>query len=320
MIFQDKMDEIGNKLMPEIDRLFDLALKNQKHTGDLLLWLENGFYYPDIPDVGEKKFNPYVIGQSPPRMEKSSEITHNDFIYKYRKNICPIPFSEYLELLNRMLKKTEARNNLIESEATSIQLEMLIYLKFWEADLIIKRLYQFARILSGEPYDWHFKIKVYDKDEGTGMRQEIIREHIRDKVKDISPIIYDLIKSTYKTQIRNAIAHSQYYFAGNRNFGLNNYNENEYSKQRCLEFNEWVDMFHNTLILHNEYSRLKVKINDHYAKLALKNNNLVKILVTEKDGYQYPLLLKYRQEFHDWHYAEEQPCLAVNPNAIHLCR
>ncbi len=44
MIFKDKLDEKTKLIRPEIDKLLDLALKNQNHIGDLLLCHVNGFF------------------------------------------------------------------------------------------------------------------------------------------------------------------------------------------------------------------------------------------------------------------------------------
>ena len=45
-------------------------------------------------------------------------------------------------------------------------------------------------------------------------------------------------------------------------------------------------------------------INDHYAELASKHDNTMEILVTEKDGKQYPLNVEYRPEWKDWKFKQ----------------
>jgi len=65
-------------------------------------------------------------------------------------------------------------------------------------------------------------------------------------------------------------------------------------------------MFHNTLVLHNEYIRMNNLINDHYAELASKHDNTMEILVTEKDGKQYPLNVEYRPEWKDWKFKQNE--------------
>ena len=304
MIFKDKLDEKTKLLSLEINRLLDIACERQYHIGDLLLFRVNGFYNDRTLEwnkLQEQKFNPHVIG---PGSEGHSEHAHYSFIHNYRtKNIAKLSLLEYLEEIKYTPENRQHIDELVALEEKSIEIEMLIYLKFWEADLIIKRLYQFVRILNGEYYDWYFKIAESSRDVNyTGTRQELIRLNIRERLKDISPILYNLIKDTYKTQIRNSIAHSNYSFLG-RNIHLNNFIENDpYSQLHALTFDEWVDLFHNTLVLHNEYINMKNTINVKYGELAMLNDNIIPILVTEKDGKQYELPLLYRPEFNDWRF------------------
>ena len=289
MIFPDKISDVNNILEPEINRLFDLALKKQADNGDLLLMYANGFYYKDPTD---ESINPHVIGLS---SEGHSELAHCSFIDKYRSIfISKYTLSEYLKLHEYSQEKKEEIDRLVDFEEMTIQLEMLIYLKFWEADMIIKKLYQFVRILSGEHYDWYFKIKESNRDtDATDSRQELIRVKIRNALKDISSIICNLIESTYKTQIRNSIAHSNYSFVG-RNIHLNNYIKNDpASPLISISFDEWINIFHNTLALHNQYISLNNKINEYYIKQASESENSIHILITEESGKQYnhPLIM-----------------------------
>jgi hypothetical protein len=211
-------------------------------------------------------------------------------------------------VMDKWDKEISDRNiAIIKIEETTIQLEMLIYLKFWEADMIIKKLYQFVRILQGQDYDWYFKIDNSSRGNvnSTGKRQDIIRSKIREPLKNISPILYNIIKETYKTQIRNSIAHSNYSFL-NRVIGLNNYIEKDPASQlKRISFDEWINIFHNTLVLHNEYINMNNTINKHYGKIAMENNMLVPVLITEKDGKQYEMLLEYRDTYKDWNYKQK---------------
>jgi hypothetical protein len=308
MIFVDKLVEREKVLNPELDRLFELAFKNQSHPGDLLLLYINGFYRADTIKLNERleqKLNPHVIG---PGSEGHSEQTHYVFIHKYRTmNISKLSYPEYLKLHEWTQERKNEIDEVVEIEETTIQLEMLIYLKCWEADLIIKKLYQFVRLLHGEHYDWYFKIQESARDkDATSSRQDLIRLMIRDRLKDISPKFYDTIKETYKTQIRNSIAHSNYSFQG-RHIHPNNYIKDDIASQlKAVSFDDWVNIFHNTLIIYNEYIRLNNRINETYIKLAGQNNNEVEIRVTEKDGKQYPHYVMYRPEWNDWRYKQSE--------------
>lgn len=109
------------------------------------------------------------------------------------------------------------------------------------------------------------------------------------------------IKSIYKTQIRNSIAHSNYSIAG-RIISLNNYIKEDTSSQlHSLSFDEWHEIFHKLLLMYNEYLWLGKMISDIYAE-KFKNGERIEVLITEKSGKQYTYELNYRAEYNDWHY------------------
>jgi hypothetical protein len=180
---------------------------------------------------------------------------------------------------------------------------MMIYLKIWEADMTIKKLYEFVRILSGEHYDWYFKISESARDKGALTRQQIIRKLVRSKVDKISPILSKLIMDTYNTQIRNSIAHSNFYMAG-RNIGLNNYIEEDKANQlHNVSFDEWINIFHKTIILYNELIWLSNQTNIIYGDRALSGET-IEIQITEKIRKPYNLELEYRGAYKDWHFKQ----------------
>ena len=303
MIFIDLIKHFNNELHPEFQKILDLGFSSQFHPGDMLLWKINGFYDDYLaaiqPHEGTK-LNPHVIG---PGTKGHSEQTHYDFINQYRhSNISKNTFTDYLEKVKYDPEKKEEIDKLVSFESISIQIEMLIYLKFWEADLIIKKFYELTRILNGEPYDWYFKVSESSRDiDSTGTRQEIIRKLIRDKLDKRSDLLKDWITSIYKTQIRNSIAHSNYSIIA-RNINLNNYIKNDQAAQiRNIEFDEWHKIFHKLLLLHNEYIWLGNSINDIYANRFLDGEK-IEILITEKNGKQYSYELDYDENYKTWGY------------------
>lgn len=303
MIFIDLIRGFGEKLHPEFYKILDLGLSSQFHPSDMLLWKINGFYDDYLAGIkpNEKtKLNPHVIG---PGMAGHSEQTHYEFINQYRhSNISNYTFSEYVDKVKYDPEKKEEIDDLVSFESISIQIEMLIYLKIWKADLMIKKLYELTRILNGEPYDWYFRVAESSRDKNsTGTRQEIIRKLIRDKLDKRSDFLKEWITSIYKTQIRNSIAHSNYSIIG-RTINLNNYIKNDPAAQlQNIEFNEWHNIFHKLLLLHNEYIWLGNTINDIYAK-KYSNGETIEILITEKSGKQYVLELDYDPKYKIWRY------------------
>lgn len=302
MLFNDKLVEISRIIGPEFKNIFQLALKSQKYPGDLLLFHVNGFYdeYTDsIQHSGTRRFDPHVIGLG---REGHSEADHYNFIHHYRTtNVLKIPYQEHVDNVKWDQKRKKEIETIVRAEELSIQVEMLIYLKIWESDSIIKKLYELAQILLGKPYDWYFKIgKGNGKYNYFQKRHEIMRKHIRDAIQGVCPTFSQILKDTYKSQVRNAIAHSQYWFL-NRQISLNNYDKNDPgSTLHSVSFDEWVDMFHNTLNIHNQLIWLSKTVNEHYAKIANENDNKVLVRITEKDGYTYDRYLYYRDTFQDW--------------------
>lgn len=184
MIFKDLLEKYQTDLHSEFESILKLCIENQFHPGDLLLWNENGFFKEELLTFKTSdgiKYNPHVIG---PGASGHSEYTHYEFINQYRySNISNISYTEYLEKVKYSQYKKDEIDKLYFFESTSIQIEMLIYLKIWEADLMIKKLYELARIINGESYDWYFSVAESSRDKSaTGTRQDIIRNLIRDKL------------------------------------------------------------------------------------------------------------------------------------------
>ncbi|MCW3085093.1 MAG: hypothetical protein JWP12_2459 [Bacteroidetes bacterium] len=304
MLFKDILNKKAQLLVPEFDRLFEDVVKNQTHEGDLLLVRINGFYDPEVHNWNtDKKMSPYLIG---PNKEGHSEGLHYEFIHDYRtQNLLDQTHEDYLQQLIWDPAKKAERDALITKEEKSIQLEMLIYLKIWEADMFIKKYYQILRLVNGEPYDWHFQIKESNRDKnGTGNRDKIIRELTRDRLKDKYPEIYNAFKNAFRTQLRNSIAHSKYSFLS-RNIHPNNYIKGDPAAQiRNIPFDEWIDLFHDTMMLYNESIRFMNRAGELYSKAAQNNNLLFPIRVTRKDPEEKTEfeLLSHRIQFNDWNW------------------
>ena len=302
MIFKDKIKEKVKPISDEINSLFEIALKNQTHSGDLLLILSNGFYSEDIAErnkTNPDKFSPYVIGMG---KEGWSEHTHFDFIDLYRNHsIYKETYTEYIKHHECDPAKQKEIKQLRNEEGITIHVEMMIYLKIWEADMTIKKLYEFVRILCGESFNWHFKIAESNRDKSaTGTRQDIIRELIRDKVRPFTETLYAILKVTYITQLRNSIAHSNYSFLG-RHIHPNNFIKEDLASQlKAVSFDEWIDIFHNTLMLQNELIGLSNKIWKHYSDIALANKNINEIRITKSDGSVELRNVYYRSDFKEW--------------------
>jgi len=300
MLFQELLNKKYNLLKPVFNELYEMTFKNQTHPGDLLLVHQNGFYNPEVFgwDNIPEKLSPYMMG---PDMEGHSEDTHHKFIGNYvTNNITNQTVDDYLIQVSDVSNHLKEVQELEGLESISIQTEMLIYLKIWEADAFIKSFYELALIANGQPYDWHFKIKESNRDKtATGNRDEIIRKLIRDKFEHVLPLLYNSFKSAFKTQIRNAIAHSQYFIYG-RQITLNNFVKEDLSSQlKGIPFNQWIDIFHETIIIYSLYNELLTRVLNEYGHLSMQNGNIFEIRVNMKLPEKKTV---YRRIEYDPHY------------------
>lgn len=281
MIFHDLLNQKFQQLKPDFDKLLEEALKRQTHPADLLLVTINGVYDYNPPFIEELggQMMPFKLG---PDREGISFTTHHEFMGKFiEKNIISDKdYKEYTKEVEWSADRQEEIDNLRDGEAYTIQMEMLLYLKMWESDAFIKQLYQLVQLTHGKDYDWHFKIDNNEKVEGeivTGKREEIIRKKVRDKTKKSYPNLYSALKNAFVSQLRNAIAHSQYSLFGSH-IQLNNYKEgSKGSPFPAFSFDEWTNKFHDSLVIYSLVGHLINRVNELYSELAKETDNLLSV-------------------------------------------
>lgn len=69
-------------------------------------------------------------------------------------------------------------------------------------------------------------------------------------LKDICPLFYKLIDKIYCNQIRNAVAHSQYYYLY-KSIYFTNKEENQFYKLNGISYDDWEIMFTKLMLLYN---------------------------------------------------------------------
>ncbi len=273
-------EEIINQKLPivreAIDELIKTALDNQTHPQDVLLVITHSFHLGNFPKsfLNENNLSEFAFG---PANIGLSEYTHYELITWY--------FNNYQVIKEKFLEEQKNNNELKQLENISINIEKSIYLKFWEADMVIKYFYQLSRICQGLHYDWYFEVPGYSRD---GSKKDVIRLEIRDKLKSICPKFYALLKETYSAQLRNAIAHSQY-FLFNKNIKYLNYIENPkaYSAIKILTFDEWAIYFHNTVLMYNALKDGFDTVKEMYYQKTLANKFLETRVITNEQKQQF---------------------------------
>jgi hypothetical protein len=93
-----------------------------------------------------------------------------------------------------------------------------------------------------------------------------------------------------------------------RNIQLNNYIELDPACQlRSVTSDQWVEIFHETIVFYTQLQRILDEININYGIMAMKNDNQFEIRINRTDPMvevQY-LNLHYRHSFRDWGWYKE---------------
>jgi hypothetical protein len=263
MLFEEEIKSKMPIVNEAIDELIRTALENQTHPQDVLLVILHSFHSNNIPSefCDNNSLSPYAFG---PSNIGFSENTHFEFISWY--------FNKHQVRKDELIEELKTNIDLVQVEELSINIEKSIYLKFWEADMIIKYLYQLSQLCQKKNYEWNFEVPNFARD---GSKQDIIRTEIRDRLKIICPKFYELIYNTYSPQLRNAIAHSQYYFSNRKISYLNfSHNPKAYSRIHVLTFDEWSVYFHNTVLLYHALIESFKTVKEMYYQKTLENGFL----------------------------------------------
>jgi hypothetical protein len=214
--------------------------------------------------------------------------------------VVDIPYEEY----KSMHKFTPEPNHEIEDvlfvESNTIQLEMLIYLKIWEGETFLKKFYQLSRLINGQDYDWHLNISYGKKIFGSMERSEIIKQ-LKENLQKKFPDLFEIINRIHKSQIRNAIAHSQYAMVG-RTIMLNNQRKDKLNSISSLKFDEWVEIFHDTITIYTLYEIFFEKVKEYYFELSkeFRLKREVRVNRYYPEPNKYLILLYTREHFKDW--------------------
>ena len=280
MLFRELLDNYSATVQDALDELFSAIKANQTHEQDLLLIEVNGFYVPEYADPNVRmnmKLSPFVFG--PGGWEDQADQTQYRFFDAYRRQMINGSREKYLEDFSSNKEKQMLHD-------LTIQVELMVYLKFWESDRIIKKLYQMSNLALGRNYDWHFTV---DKDDS---RQEIIRLQIRDPLKDVTPKYYQLIKDIYLSQIRNAVAHSQFYITPG-GLGFTNTDEKNHAPLYQMKFDDWEHRFHKLILLYNGLIGKFNSIRSEYVKEQEDKEFGLQIRMTKKDQTEKNSWLKF---------------------------
>lgn len=293
MLFRETLDKLSPEIDAALDELFDTIKKSQTHEQDLLLVEINGFFDEKLEEPGVKKrFNlsPFVFG--PQGWVYYADHTQYRFYDYYRRQIVNEPRKDFFKDYDSSLEKQAFYD-------ITLQMELMVYLKFWESDRTLKRMYQLSNLAQGKNYDWYFAISQDDS------RHTIIRGLVRDPIKNICPKYYKVLKDIYLSQIRNATAHSDYYITG-RKLGFCNHDPNNHAPLTQIDFDEWEDRFHKLILLYNGLIGRFEKYHQEYIQQQEGKEYGLQIRLTERNGNEKHGWVKYFVDPHkaDWMWYE----------------
>lgn len=277
MLFLETIKKYEIEVETAVNELFTAVQNNQTHEQDLLLVDINGFYQP--VSIGHSKYSPFMFG--PQGWEYYTDRAQYDFFDNYRRLIFESPKKEFFTNFHNDKEKQSLFS-------FTTQIELMIFLKFWESNRTIKKLYQLTNLAKGNNYNWHFEISKDDS------MHEIIRLKIRDPLKTICPNFYKLIKDIYLSQIRNATAHSDFYIIDDT-IGFNNYNPKNHAPLTQIKFAEWENRIVKLILLFNKLIKHFNDARRGYIGQQIDKEFGLQIRMTESDGTETYRFIKYHE-------------------------
>lgn len=277
------------RLQPIVSKAFKeiiiAAIKNQHNENDLLLVFLNGFVTERFK-IGKIKYGPLSFGDG---TEGLNDWSHYEFIHATRNTFTQpykVPRSKYFDK-----KNTDGfylRYHLIT------HMELMVYLKFWESDFNLKRLYNLTRLAKGQPYCWDLKLS------SSTSRSNFIRNSIRNPIEKEAPNYFRLIKRIYYSQIRNAVAHSQYGLLGDH-LSFSNYDPRNHHPLKSISLQAWELKFHLLMCFYNEFIKWRQLIMSWYERKAKdKHFGLLLKMYDKHYNLQEKAWLKYNRKENPW--------------------
>lgn len=149
-----------------------------------VLYLANGDYKASLLD-SHLKLNPNVIDS---REDTYKDKDRRKFLVDFMDTLYSFP-----------------NGQATEDNESRLHMELMIYTHIWESKPFLKQLYRFSLLCQGKTYPWEIDIPDMSK-------HSLIREQVRNPLKDRGLTIANVIEKGFHTSLRNAFAHSEYSF------------------------------------------------------------------------------------------------------------
>jgi hypothetical protein len=182
MITQEKFNAITEEVITSIENALSQLFSN--YSEDYVLFMACGEYNEIIARNEALDVSPYTI--SGHNLDKYYDFTRQKFL---------------CDFLNKYYDFTDETE--IQNDEYRINIEFLIYTHIWEANPCLKKLYRLANLLCGKEYNWNVVIPIYGK-------SKYIKDNIISPFNTANNPLGQIIANNYNTDLRNAIAHSDY--------------------------------------------------------------------------------------------------------------
>jgi hypothetical protein len=221
MIRREDFRKLRYEIEEAINEAFEFAKSHEKNKNDYILFLSRS----DYKTTKDSNFSPWHLDNS-----------LQEFIDRHRVDFL-------LQYLNQQYNfHTE---NSADSKY-SLTIELMIYSQLWESKHNLANFKKLADLCDSKSYDWSVQIPEDSK-------YKFVNNNICEVFKKHNLKIYDIFKDAYKSQLRNAFAHSLYYFSPNgHNLVLENDDGKNYLTKE-LSFDEWTVIFLKSTLLQNLY-------------------------------------------------------------------
>ena len=215
MITKKEFSIIDNEVKASIHEAFEfIRLNCIDHN--YILFLADGEFQQRLKG-SILKLNPYTIDN---REDYSKDKSRQNFFIQFMRQFYSFP---------KKKPKTDDNEFLLT-------MELMIYTHIWESKPFLKQLYRLAALSSDISYQW--KVEVPDMS-----KHEFIREKIRDVLDSKNLKLADVISKGFHTSLRNAFAHSEYYFnESTKLIHLETYKGASWDI-RNISFDDWTKRF-----------------------------------------------------------------------------
>lgn len=223
MITRERFHQINEEVKQAYVEAFDCAKKNEKNQNDYIQFLARVFYDETMTNP---RFTPWQVDRD---LERILDHDRVEFVLQYLNE-------------NYNFKDSESFDS-----KYSLSIELMIYSHLWESQHHLANLKKLADLCDSKPYDCAVKIPMDTK-------YKFVKNNIREIFKKHNLKIYSIMNDCYKSQFRNAFAHSLYHFSINGNFIVfENFNGKDANIER-ISFDEWTEIFLKTVLIHHVFT------------------------------------------------------------------